>query len=95
MAFHWRADNGPKFNAGLEALWFSGDPDQSYILVISGPPVPALRKSRNKYERKRGAKTIFGLNWFAFFGQENKGIHFREKENRPRYRIIRVLKTCE
>ena len=29
MAFRWRADNGPKLNAGLVALvFFSGDPDQ-------------------------------------------------------------------
>ena len=27
MAFRWRANNGP-MNAGLVALWFSGDPEQ-------------------------------------------------------------------
>ena len=30
MAFRWRADDGPTLNAGLVALWFSGDPDQYY-----------------------------------------------------------------
>ena len=28
MTFRWRADDGPILNAGLIALWFSGDPDQ-------------------------------------------------------------------
>ena len=44
MAFRWRADNGPPLNAGLVALRFLGDPDQSYVFVIlqggSGPTVP-------------------------------------------------------
>ena len=30
MAFRWRADDGPTLNAGLVALWFSGDPGQYY-----------------------------------------------------------------
>ena len=30
MAFRWRANDGPTLNAGLKALWFSGDPDQYY-----------------------------------------------------------------
>ena len=28
MAFRWRADDGLTLNAGLVALWFSGDLDQ-------------------------------------------------------------------
>ena len=28
MAFRWRADDGPTLNAGLIALWFSGDLDR-------------------------------------------------------------------
>ena len=28
MTFHWRVDGGLTLNAGLIALWFSGDPNQ-------------------------------------------------------------------
>ena len=32
MAFRWRADDGPTLNAGLVALWLSGDPDRGSIV---------------------------------------------------------------
>ena len=43
MAFHWRGDDGPTLNAGLVAIWFSGDPKKPYIFVIfQGVRTPCL-----------------------------------------------------
>ena len=53
MAFHWRADDGPILNAGLIALWCSGDPDQycwetlyfcyfSVCVCVGGTSCPTL-----------------------------------------------------
>ena len=50
MAFRWRADDCPTLNAGLIALWFSGDLDRYCYETLcfcdfsrgSGPPVPPL-----------------------------------------------------
>ena len=50
MAFRWRADDGPTFNAGLVDLRISGDPVQYCYEILnlsvfqwrSGPPAPSL-----------------------------------------------------
>ena len=46
MASRWRADDGPTLNAGLIALWFSGDLDRCcfealcFFVILQGGPDP-------------------------------------------------------
>ena len=85
MAFRWRANNSPTWNADLLALWFSGDPDQCCLETISlwffsvgggGGPAPCL-PSGSAHDYLFGCAKLHG--YVSMMAREIKQYHLTQR----------------